>query len=59
MNSHQDTKGHVEMKHGFDPVASHVEKVASQVIDSALMVHRTLGPGLLESVYEVCLCHEL
>ena len=27
-------------------------------MDSALSVHRTLGPGLLESVYEACLCQE-
>ena len=28
-------------------------------MDAAFIVHRTLGPGLLESVYESCLCHEL
>ena len=27
--------------------------------DPAFRVHKTLGPGLLESVYELCLCHEL
>ncbi|HEV8002073.1 MAG TPA: GxxExxY protein [Planctomycetaceae bacterium] len=35
------------------------EDVARQIVDGALSVHRALGPGLLESVYEVCLCHEL
>jgi GxxExxY protein len=30
-----------------------------QVIGAASEVHRILGPGLLESVYEKCLCHEL
>jgi len=43
----------------FDPVDPEVEKLATIVVDSALCVHRALGPGLLESVYEACLCHEL
>jgi GxxExxY protein len=30
-----------------------------RVIGCAIEVHRTLGPGLLESVYEACLCYEL
>lgn len=29
------------------------------IVDSALKVHRKLGPGLLESIYEHCLAHEL
>lgn len=33
--------------------------LASQVIGSAIEVHRYLGPGLLESAYESCLCREL
>ena len=35
------------------------DEVASEIIDAAIKVHRTLGPGLLESVYEACLCYEL
>jgi hypothetical protein len=29
------------------------------VVNAAFRVHKALGPGLLESVYETCLCHEL
>jgi GxxExxY protein len=33
--------------------------ISGQVVDSALKVHSVLGCGLLESVYEICLAHEL
>jgi GxxExxY protein len=33
--------------------------LTEQVIGSAIEVHRRLGPGLLESAYEACLCFEL
>lgn len=42
-----------------EPVSEGLERLAAVVVDSALCVHRALGPGLLESVYEICLCHEL
>ena len=35
------------------------ERAAAAIVDSAYRVHRELGPGLLESVYETCLAHEL
>ena len=35
------------------------EEITDQVIGAAIEVHRALGPGLLESAYEECLCHEL
>ncbi len=34
-------------------------QITEQVIGAAIEVHRALGPGLLESTYELCLCHEL
>ena len=33
-------------------------KLTGEVIGAAIEVHRNLGPGLLESAYEACLCHE-
>ena len=43
----------------FEPIPVETEVIAKEVVDSAFKVHSTLGPGLLESVYEACLCHEL
>ncbi|MCM8534481.1 MAG: GxxExxY protein [Lentisphaeraceae bacterium] len=33
--------------------------LATEVVDAAFVVHSTLGPGLLEHVYEIALAHEL
>jgi GxxExxY protein len=35
------------------------KELTHQIIGAAIEVHRILGPGLLESTYEECLCHEL
>jgi len=35
------------------------EELATELVDAAYSVHSELGPGLLESIYERCLCHEL
>lgn len=35
------------------------DPITEKVIDAAIEVHRHLGPGLLESAYEKCLCWEL
>ncbi len=35
------------------------DPLSETVIGCGIEVHRALGPGLLESVYEECLCHEL
>jgi GxxExxY protein len=47
--------------HGDTEVRSKLlhEDLTEKVIGAAIEVHRTLGPGLLESAYEECLCHEL
>lgn len=35
------------------------DALTQKIIGAAIEVHRMLGPGLLESAYEECLCHEL
>ena len=37
----------------------HPNEASRLLIGSSLKVHKTLGPGLLESVYVKCLCHQL
>ncbi len=43
----------------YEKVDKEIEAIASQVVDSAYKLHSKLGPGLLESIYESFLCHEL
>ncbi len=50
---HQEIKAHVES------IPAETDRVAKQVVDAAFSVHSGLGPGLLESIYETCLAHEL
>jgi GxxExxY protein len=48
MNDHKDTKD-----------TKRSDELSNEIIGAAIEVHRTLGPGLLESTYEECLCQEL
>lgn len=43
----------------YPPIPERAELAAKAVVNGAYRVHSKLGPGLLESVYEACLCHEL
>ena len=49
MIHHEDTEARTKLLH---------EALTEQIIGAAIEVHRALGPGLLESAYEECLCHE-
>lgn len=40
-------------------LSEHEEYLASQIVDIAISMHKYLGPGLLESIYEKCFCYEL
>jgi GxxExxY protein len=41
------------------PLDPEVNKLSGQLVDAAFQVHRELGPGLIESVYELCFAAEL
>ena len=43
----------------YKPLSKREETIAEKIVDVAYTVHKILGPGLLERVYEVCFCHEL
>ena len=43
----------------YAPISDEEERIAKMIVGSAYAVHKALGPGLLENVYEVCFCHEL
>jgi len=42
-----------------EPIPNAVNEITGIIVDAAYQVHKTLGPGLLENVYEQCLCYEL
>ncbi len=41
------------------PLSVKEEMIAKNIVDAAFKVHKNLGPGLIEKVYEACFCHEL
>lgn len=43
----------------FKPIPPELNKLGREIVDAAFKVHKNLGPGLLEKIYEICLCHEL
>ena len=50
--NHEGHKGH-------EALDARVNVWAREIVDAGLKVHKTLGPGLLESAYEHCLAYEL
>jgi len=52
----KETKYRLKRK---SPLSVEEEEVGWAVVNAAYHVHKTLGPGLLERVYEVCFCHVL
>jgi GxxExxY protein len=52
LSNHQEHQGHQD-------VGAELDSLAHQIVDAGLAVHKTMGPGLLESAHEHCLAHEL
>jgi GxxExxY protein len=50
--NHQNTKN-------FNLISIELNLIGKQIVDAAFLVHKKLGPGLLEKIYEICFCHEL
>src|SRR5689334_12833380 len=60
ISRHEVHKGHkVKPMKTYKTIPREVEKFSKPLLDAAYTIHTKLGPGLLESVYEMCLAHEL
>lgn len=47
------------VKKKFEIIPPELDAIGKKIVDAAFSVHKELGPGLLEKVYEVCFCHEI
>ena len=43
----------------YNQLSARQEELATIIVNAAYNVHKELGPGLLERIYEVCFCHEI
>ncbi len=43
----------------FEALTDEKERIGKSIVNAAFKIHKELGPGLLEKIYEVCLAHEL
>jgi GxxExxY protein len=60
VNDTAEAQGTATTHHGGTEAVMLIDgHLTDSILAAAIEVHRTLGPGLLESAYEECLCHEL
>jgi len=43
----------------YAPIPEELNEIGTKIVNAAFAVHKNLGPGLLEKVYEICFCYEL
>ncbi len=43
----------------YPELSIHEEQIGKAIVNAAYNIHKSLGPGLLEKIYEVCMAHEL
>lgn len=48
-----------EQRLNYSPLSEKEEYIGKVIVESAFKVHKELGPGLLEKIYEVCFAHEI
>jgi GxxExxY protein len=48
-----------ETQKNYKAIPEELNALGKEIVDAAYKVHKSLGPGLLEKIYEICLCHEL
>jgi GxxExxY protein len=54
-----DNADNADVRRYGERTTQEMERIGREIVDAAFKVHVALGPGLLESVYETCLEHEL
>jgi len=48
-----------ELPKRYNSISLEEERIGKAIVNAAYIVHKELGPGLLEKVYEICFCHVL
>jgi GxxExxY protein len=43
----------------FVDICSEEERIGKVIVNASFKIHKSIGPGLLEKIYEICLAHEL